>query len=225
MEKRGFTSYECPDKYIARVKIITHALNILGRKPINALTLPAANFIFEDLCMDMFPDIKFMCAERDIKVFREGRRNIPKGRIIYSNKDIFELAGKTKDKYNLVWLDFCSFYNDSILSGLFKLIERESEDDCILAITLQKSREPGMDVVMKASGAKTLKEFRNSEFPNILRRYSTLSGKSLEVLEVYEYKDRTRISTPMILLIFNLKRENHEGNKEKKSVRKQMVRL
>lgn len=210
MSNGKFVNPHSLEKGVSRYHVKGFFELLLGQFENNiwCLTLPHNNFIFEQMLLNDFKlgtKINLTCLEKDKNTYHEGLNVKPKNRVEYLNEDVFHYLNVTNRKYNFIWLDLCACLSKLLVIELQNVVDSAAlGDDCLLCITVQKARE--------RSGLKgyykTLCSYRNEGFPKSLGQSAANVNRSCELLEVYNYKSYNKVSAPMSIYVFQIKKLN-----------------
>lgn len=198
-------------KHVMRQIILNHISNHFKSIP-SVFSLPASNFIFEQLLLDKFPHTRLTCVERNETVFNKGMKIVKslKNNINFFNRDTHTELLSTTNTFNMMWLDYCAQISHNIISDLRVIKDRDLlRHGGLLAITLMGKREqPDMIDIMnrlaKSRGINTKDEkFRQEIIP---RAISNLFNNYITPIHIIKYLDsiENQYPSPMYLYLFKI---------------------
>lgn len=203
------------EKIVSRNHMIGFVEALLSKEmSIQALTLPANNFLFErklkHYCATNKQAAFISCVEADDKVFYDGKTNEPPHLVSeYRHEDVFMYLLTTLRKFNFIWLDLCSCLSDQLVSELENVVDSTTIDDtCVFSITLQKGRETSLEL-----GEETLGKYRKEVFPKRLQEAASKVNRDCKLLEVYNYRSTNKVSAPMSIYTFLITKQTEDVNK------------
>lgn len=148
-------------KDIARKYVLAECCKLFNRTTgtKKVLSLPADNFIFEKSLLSLYKNIKITGIERNLSVYKKGQKLIKKEKlnVDYKNTEDTDYFLDFKDKFDVIWLDYCGPLTTNTLTKLIPIVQGQHlNDEGILAITLLKGRETGMSKLEDAFGSNRL---------------------------------------------------------------------
>ena len=170
---------------------------------VKVFTLPSTNFILEEKLLSN-PNVKLYCAENNASVYKQQKKNVLSKQITLKKGDAFEVLDKSKQNYNVVWMDLCCPLRKPVINRVLSLVQSDKLDDCYFNLTVACSREQNYEDNLKFYGANTLKEFRNTVFPKLVQSFAENSGKKCKLVSTINYKEKG-YSVPMKMLTFKIK--------------------
>lgn len=194
--------------------IDTYMVHFGNRSKTNILSLPADNFIFEER-LKRKANINLTCIEKNKDTYKRGKRTMIKLQLKanYINCDDRSFISTTKDKFSLIWLDYCSPIRKDILANLVPIVqgnlsEYNKKGKSLLAITLVKGREHDIKEIRKEFGFKNNEELRLIGVVQILDSYAKHNGKSIQIERIYQYKNGRNDAT-MLLYILSINKSHN----------------
>lgn len=209
---RRFNNPDSLEKKLSRYHVLASIDMLVGKPKIQALTLPSDNFIFEDMlsrrCGSSLSSI--CCPELNEEVYSQGMPRFPgMSKIKHIRGDVFSYLLYTTKRYNFVWLDLCNCLSEELMLNLESMVDSSALDDnCILSITIQKSREHFK------IGSISPHEYRKEIFPRRLTLAAAKVDRQCKLLGIYYYRSTNRVSTPMSIYTFTINKNHHNANEE-----------
>lgn len=207
-------------KQLVRERILSHCIDIglPKNEPISIFSLPADNFIFEQMTIDHYKNPRIVSVECNRELYEKivfAKLSIEKIRNIdYQYGYDHEVLCNSDNRFNIIWLDYCSHLNYKLLYHLIPVVQGKNSSftnkgKALISITLQIGRESCINELVQLSNYKTNKEYRLKGFPEQLAQYAKSNGKDLKLIKSLEYKDTERNSRAcgMITYIFELTNE------------------
>lgn len=197
-------------KDIARKYVLAECCKLFNKTKglKKVLSLPADNFIFEKALLDIYKNVNIIGIERNTDVYKKGIKLIKKQniKIDYNNIEDTDYFLNFKSKFDVIWLDYCGPLTTNILTKLIPIVQGQHlTDDGILAITLLKGREFEMNKIEEAFGSNSIRE----DLFDILDIYAKWNNKSIEPINLLEYKDGSKgVSSTMLLYVMRIKNKN-----------------
>lgn len=202
------------EKIVSRNHMIGFVEALLNKElSVQALTLPANNFLFERKlkhhCTVNKQASFISCVEADDKVYSDGKLYEPPYLVTeYKHDDVFMYLLNTVKKFNFIWLDLCSCLSDQLVSELENVVDSTAIDDtCVFSVTLQKGRETSLEL-----GEETLGKYRKEVFPKRLQEAASRVNRDCRLLEVYNYRSTNKVSAPMSIYTFLITKQTEDVN-------------
>lgn len=216
--KKGFTNPHNEEKQNSRYHILEYCDALLGdAENIQALTLPASNFIFENIVAKDAAykgRVEFTCVEKRKEVHHEGKYIIPTEVVKYIRSDVFAFLDQCEKKFNFIWLDLCSSLTKNLLGQLGEVVQGKCiADECLFCVTILKAREFEGKQIVKQYGS--LEYFREVIVPKQIIHSATEANRKCTLLEIHNYLSES----PMSIYIFKIKKLSDHGTKKLKKTR------
>lgn len=170
---------------------------------VNVFTLPSTNFILEKQLLTK-SGVKVYCAENDTWVYRLQRKQDTSKLLNLKKGDAFDIIKKSKQKFNVIWLDLCSPLRHKTINSILSLVQSDNlAEECYLNITFACARESNYTRLISFYGATNLKQFRDKTFPNLVKQFSNSVDKQCKLVKTINYKEQGH-AIPMKMLTFKI---------------------
>ena len=167
-------------------------------------SMPANNFYFEKQCRDRYPNARIDTVEGDYNVYKQGRKIAKTINANHKYNNVFTHLAKSKEKYDLIWLDLCGNLTPSLITNLIPIVQgRNTKDNALIAITLAGRRENKIPRLKEFYEFESLKEFREIQFIDNLKSFAKMNKVSLKYKKLFQYQSDNGM--PMNLYILTLK--------------------
>lgn len=220
-------------KKLTRTIIIDESIKIIGnRENLTGFSLPADSFLFEDE-FNRSQEMIFSGVEQNKEIYSEGLRKFDK-RGAYENSTVNEFFKSNYQRFNLIWLDYCSNFNMKMIGDLRLVLNEEnfdlSESNAIFGITIAGNRDPQIEIVTKFMGLENTFENRAKAriagVPLLLMHYVEQWNSGIELVPIRHIKYHDELNgkrTPMYLHLFRVKKSFGNYNKYELGVASSLV--
>lgn len=171
----------------------------LGKRKPRLLTLPADNFIFEQMVLNKYKHAHIDCMELDRVLYQQMKNNLP-CKVNYQFGDVFDKLQDNPDTYDLIWIDLCGNLSLNNFNNLLAAVQTSLKSKCIFAFTLNVAREQRTAVyadVYECSGSSLRFDF----LPKFLTQMGRLVNPKFNLKKIFTYKNSSQ-SAPMSLYVF-----------------------
>ena len=170
---------------------------------VNVFTLPSTNFILEEN-LSKKSNVSLYCAENNPYIYKQQRKHLISKQVFLKKGDVFDVLNKSKEQFDVIWLDLCCTIRHDVLNRIIDLVQSNKlKTNSYLNITISVARETHYENMLRFYGAKSLDDFRNKVFPNLVIQFSESTGKKCKLLSTMNYKEKGH-SIPMKMLTFKI---------------------
>lgn len=194
-----FINHDSQEKQKTREYILSQIPGLKKRKP-RLLTLPADNFIFEQMVLKRYPNAVIDCMEIDRVLYRNVKDKLP-CKVNYEFGDIFDKLQANPNTYDVIWLDLCGNLSTSNLYNLISAVQTSLKQNCIFAFTLSSFREQRGKVFTQLHNCEDINRFRFSVFPKMLVKMGRMIHPNFSLQKILKYQNDGS-SVPMSLYLF-----------------------
>ena len=194
-----FTKHNSSEKHKTREYILEQIPKLKKRK-IRLLTLPADNFIFEQMVLKRYPSAEIDCMEIDRVLYRQVKDNLP-CKVNYEFGDIFDKLQENPNKYDVIWLDLCGNLSTTNLYSLISSVQNSLKKNCIFAFTLSSHREQRGKIFTQLYGCTDINHFRYKVFPKMLVKMARMFHPGFSLKKILRYQNDGS-AVPMSLYLF-----------------------
>lgn len=204
-------------KQVVRDRLLGHCIDIglPSYGPISIFSLPADNFITEQMFINQYQNPRITCVERDKELYQNvvfGKMEIDNLREIdYKLGNDNEVLEESLDRYHIIWLDYCCSLRPKLLWNLIPVVQGRyssftDSNKALISITLMRGREYYMKDMVYYSGSENNNDYRINKFPEQLKNCAKSNNKDLKLIKTLTYKDidRNPKACTMITYIFEL---------------------
>lgn len=137
----NYKDSDCINKKATRI-LFLEDLKSLNLKQIRYVGLPGQVFVIEKKICKLDREVHLFLAENDIEVYNKNIEDLP-----FEDRNVYYRFGnitsfKIPFEINAVWLDFFSYFNESLFNNLKVFLERNQfERRGLFAITISTRRE------------------------------------------------------------------------------------
>ena len=229
MVKRVCVSYDILNtelKRLTRTIISDLSVEVLGdSEDLKGFSLPASNFLFEKE-INRRQEMVFSGVEQDKVIFEEGKNNSFENIGTYENKSVREFFQTNSQRFNLIWLDYCSNFNIKMVNDLKIILSEDnfdlSESNGIFGLTVAGNRDPQIKIVTKFMGIEDTFENRATArlagIPLLLMHYVEQWNSGIELVPMRHIKYHDELEgkrVPMFLHLFKVKKNFGDYTKYK----------
>lgn len=194
-----FVNHASHEKHKTREYILSQIPTLKKRKP-RLLTLPADNFIFEQMVLNRYPNADIDCMEIDRVLYRQVKDNLP-CKVNYEFGDIFDKLQANPKTYDIIWLDLCGNLSTSNLYNLISAVQNSLKTKCIFAFTLTSHREQRGKVFTQLYDCTDINHFRFKVFPKMLLKMGRMIHPHFSLRKIIKYQNDGS-AVPMSLYLF-----------------------
>lgn len=194
-----FTQHNSQEKQKTRQYILDQIPKLKKRKP-RLLTLPADNFIFEQMVLKRYPNAVIDCMEIDRVLYRQVKDQLP-CKVNYECGDIFDKLQANPNTYDVIWLDLCGNLSTSNLYNIISAVQTSLKKNCIFAFTLTSHREQRGKIFTQLYDCTDINHFRFSVFPKMLVNMGRMIHNKFSLQKIIKYQNNGT-NIPMSLYLF-----------------------
>ena len=197
-----FTQHNSLEKQKTRQYVLDQIPKLKKRKP-RLLTLPADNFIFEQMVLKRYPNAIIDCMEIDRVLYRQVKDNLP-CKVNYEFGDIFDKLQENPNMYDVIWLDLCGNLSTTNLYSIISAVQNSLKKNCVFAFTLSSHREQRGKVFTQLHGCANINHFRYEVFPKMLVKMGRIIHPNFSLQNILKYQNEgTQIPMSLYLLTNN----------------------
>lgn len=194
-----FIQHDSQEKHKTRKYILDQIPKLKKRKP-RLLTLPADNFIFEQMVLKRYPNAIIDCMEIDRVLYRQVKDKLPCN-VNYEFGDIFDKLQANPNTYDVIWLDLCGNLSTTNLYSLISVAQTSIKKNCIFAFTLSSHREQRGQIFTELYDCTDIDQFRYKVFPKMLTNMARMFHPNFSLQKILRYQNEG-CSIPMSLYLF-----------------------
>jgi len=194
-----FINHKSQEKQKTREYILGQIPKLKKRK-LRLLTLPADNFIFEQMVLKRYPNAVIDCMEIDHVLYRQIKDSLP-CKVNYEFGDIFDKLQDNPNMYDVIWLDLCGNLSTNNLYNIISVVQNSLKKKCIFAFTLSSNREQRGKIFTQLYNCPDINHFRFKVFPKILIKMGRIFHPYFSLKKILKYQNEGS-KVPMSLYLF-----------------------
>lgn len=196
-----FLYHESQEKHKTRKYVLEQIPALKKRKP-KLLTLPADNFIFEQMVLSRYYHADIDCMEIDPDVYSRVKDNLPCN-VRYEQGDVFDKLHDNPGKYDVIWLDLCGNLSTTTMNNLMSAVQTSIKPNSVFAFTLSSKREQRSKDFLKLYKCKDLNHFRFKVFPSKLTQMARMFHPHFKLKDILKYTHEGTNSSMSLYLFTN----------------------